>query len=208
MTNFDYVPPRNPLSFTYHISLVPAYRDEMHHDIRVAFRRFGITADLFQGGVVTLDQFQRVSFDIERAAYAARSPEQPAITKPMQHAAKAYFDAMVPLFAQLLTNPLASRSDVAPPDRSDDSDFLLRRLFFLVHSSRAQQLWPGPPLARLNQVLVNANQRSDFVAAWERVHAALSTGRVLAPSDATAYSGALMPALALEYADSTWPECW
>lgn len=202
------MPPKTPLSFIYHVTLHPAYRDELHHDIRQTFERFGITNEGFERYAqypmdASAQAFQRAAFDLERAAFEIRGEDPDQGLESMANAAGELYRLLSPCLAYELAEG-ASGSRVQPEHRQ----WLLAGLFDTFYSTQ-RDVKP-----RVNSTLASgmAQQATTALnAAWEAVHSALQQPPGRAGFDQLLpHTNAICSVLATEYALRTgcWSECW
>lgn len=197
--------PQSLLAFVYHITQVSPYRDEMHHDMRQALRRFGVNLEMMQRVSATpkelLATVRRASFEVERASYENRA-EQAPLRVPMAMATQNLFGAIVPFLAWELSH------GISDPEQAEDLEqpSLLRSVYFLFYSAAFRAKHPHPPELG-TPVPVNAAQ---LATAWQVVRDALNAPvarRTVGDRENAALS-TLMSALAVEFAIIVWPFCW
>lgn len=200
--------PKSLLSFTYHITEVSPYRDEMHHDMRQAFARFGIDLAMMQqlGGNAQqqLEAVMRASFEVERAAYSKRANPHEVLTVPMEVASLNLFLAIVPFLAleiqQGQPGPNQPFIDAGSPRTFLHSVYLL---FYSEQFRNQTQAAPHPAVC----VQVAA---TDLQRAWTDVRDALRLPLESRPS-AMALSDSvqiLMHTVGAEFACNDWQICW
>lgn len=199
--------PKSLLSFTYHITEVSAYRDEMHHDMRQAFARFGIDLSMMQklGGNAQqrLDAVLRASFEVERASYTERATHSERLTVPMDVAAPNLFLAIVPFLAWEIQH--GQPGDDQPMGSLEKLTFLhaVYLLFYSEEFRRHHSYAPPPD----NCVMVDA---SDLQRAWSEVRAALMLPLAQRPAAAMTVDSVqiLMHTVGAEFACNDWMICW
>jgi hypothetical protein len=199
--------PKSLLSFTYHITEVSAYRDEMHHDMRQAFARFGIDLSMMQqlGGNAQqrLEAVMRASYEVERASYAKRANPNEVLSVPMEVAAPNLFLAIVPFLAREIE--VGQPGDDQAMGSLDKLTFL-HAVYLLFYSAQFRAATPKAP-APASCAVVKA---SDLQRAWSEVRSALLLPVAQRPSAAMSVDSVqiLMHTVGDEFACSDWIICW
>jgi hypothetical protein len=172
--------PKSLLSFTYHITEVSPYRDEMHHDMRQSFARFGIDLAMMQqlGGNAQqqLEAVMRASFEVERASYSLRTNPDEALTVPMPMASLNLFLAIVPFLALEIQHGQPEPNQ--PFVDTGSSRTFLHSVYLLFYSEDFRnQTANAPQPAACVQVA-----STDLQRAWTDVRDALRLPRESRPS--------------------------
>ena len=201
--------PHSPLSFIYHVTMVEAYREELHTDVREALKRFAIEARIAlcfaqADRAPRLKKFTEASASIERAAYELRSSKGP-LEVPMSQAASAIFLETKPHLEFEANHPQhRPQPAVSPPPGHDPTQArLLESAYYLFYSPTFRG---NNPTCKSSNVAVAPDPQA-FQAAWANLRLALMAGSGATLTDV----GTLADALAYEYGSATepsWRACW
>ncbi len=203
--------PHSLLAFVYHITEVSPYRDEMHHDMRQALRRFGVDIDMMRrlgnaDAEAMLRAVERASFEVERASYDQRAPGPP-LTVPMPCATYNLFTAIVPFLAWELEHEVPSPDQPCPP--GEPTPTLLHSLYLLFYSREYRDKAEAPPALR-EKVRAAGVDAGAVAAAWGAVRLALALppGRRVTAAAIEPALTTLLVAIAVEFSADAWQICW
>jgi hypothetical protein len=206
--------PHTPLSFARHVTLVDAYREELHTDIRQSLHRFEIEAAFnqrFPGEQSNaLQRFFKASFEIERAAFAARDQANPSLKVSIKDAATAFFDLITPHLMWEIEHK-AQLPNEPDPQKLPADVTLLECVYLLFYSPGFRARTLKPPTTRLSRLQAPSSPSPEqCINAWNVVHNAL-----LSPTfdraEVLKELSVLMRVLSYEYSnasDPIWTFCW
>ncbi len=189
--------PRTPLSFLYHITEAAPYRDEMHHDMRQAFRRFEIAEVL-----------RPAAFNVERASFEQRVDEPEELTVPLDVATDMLFLGIVPALDSELQLGTDAEDQPVKTAYDDPRMTLLHATYLLFYSRAYRDEHPeppavaGPPYAKVDLPA--------FAESWSFIRDALRkpVGMRPSPAQTTPHLARMMRSLAAEFAGGIWAFCW
>lgn len=189
--------PRTLLSLIHH-STVPRYRDEMHHDLQLGFRRFDLDASIAMLDLdpsVIAEVRSRIDA-IDGAAYLRRF-HGTVFDAELKHTIDRTFASLATVLAHEVARGVTAPDQEAPPGAQGR---LLAALYFLVYSSEYRARNGAKPPARWQG-------DAQLVASWAAVRSAIDAGGGTAAA-LKLHTENLCLALATEMNDELWPLIW
>lgn len=190
--------PATLLSFIHH-SLIPEFRDEVHHDIDPALVRFGITDSTFaalataagaSGQLPSARQVGEAAKDVEVKAFRLRKLGK-ANETDMKNATNKLLGQLAPLLAAELAVGVTSADQQLDSARLS---YRVQKLYHLTYCSPFRNSAPAAP--------------DGFTSPdWQLVGNAVRSGGV-AFSSLLPPSKRLCQAIADEFNDTLWPVVW
>lgn len=195
--------PRTPLSMTYH-STIAEYRDEMHHDLEQAYRRFAIDGTLAWlasapvASKVPLPTSAQVRDATEAVDLAAYRRRHDGVSVDLKCALEHFFLLLAPVLIEELVKGVDAPDQ---RDRTSENPHFLSLLYHLFYSREFRTRADG-------KSLFAENYDTDGVGpAWDAVRA-LIMGE---PRDLAAvpdHVRTLCRKLNEDFRESIWPLTW
>jgi len=224
--------PQTPLGFIFYVTWDAPYRMEMHHDIRDALTRFGVTPKYYDKlrksepqfpEWATFEAFRNASFEIERAAYGVRHQGAPKLRRltdddtMMPGAAVNLFEQLRPVLAYEMAH---GRPTVSAGERKRVLEItLLSHVLWSFYDPTYEGALPAfgrIPRGRTTWLPIELPQvcetpdRELVQLAWTSVTAMLNSSEPPSFDDAlkSAELAVVCHALAFEYDWRDWMWCW
>ena len=192
---------------TYH-STIAEYRDEMHHDLELAYRRFALDGALAwlgsaprysNGAFPTSPEVRGATEDVDLAAFWRRS-QAPDGAAGLNAALNKFFDLLSPTLIEELGKGVDAPDQ---PNRADKDSHFLSQLYHLFYSEAFRSWADGT-------TIFAGNYNTGGVGpAWDAVLAALKGPRPINVTSALrAHVQTLCQKLKAEFTKDIWMAAW